>query len=71
MAGGRAGGLRLAAQLLVHAQPLAEDDAPSLGLVLDRLDLEAGAAQQFCMAVDAGQRRCRHAVPQQLPLCVR
>src|SRR5262249_49939647 len=51
MAGRRAGRFRLAAQLFVHAQPFAEDRAPRLRLVLNRLDLEAGSAQELGMAL--------------------
>lgn len=48
----RSGSFGLAAQLLVHAQPLGKNGAPRVGLVVDRFNLEANAAQQLGVPVD-------------------
>jgi hypothetical protein len=61
-----AGLLGLAAQLLIHAQALGENDSPFVRLVFNRLNLKTGATQQCGVLVDIDQGCGRHAIPQKL-----
>src|SRR3990172_10090788 len=66
VAGGRAGGLGLAAQLAIHGEPLLEDGAPVLGEVLDRDDAEARALEEIAVGLAAVEPGDRHPLPHQI-----